>query len=238
MAKNKNKKNNNYVTEKTIKAKADREAAAHKKKVQKTLKAVLCIALIVLLIAGAVLGIGAACGMFDYYPVATHHVNITVEYGGDTHVLHVELYGNDAPETVETFVKNAKENYFDNQTFHTFLNGLFYGGNEGAEGLSYNGKDYYIKGEFSANGHENKIKHERGIISMSRGEGYDSGFGQFFIVTEDARELDGEYAAFGCVTEGMDVIDQILADLAINANGTIDKEDRPIIKSITVHASH
>ena len=234
----KTKKNSNYVTDKTIKAKADREAAARKKKIKKTLKPVLCTTLIVLLIVGAILGIGAACGMFRYHPEVTHHININVEYKGDTHVLHIELYGKDAPETVETFVKNASENYYDNQTFHTFLNGLFYGGNEGAEGLTYNGTDYYVKGEFSANGHENKIKHERGILSMSRGEAYDSGFGQFFIVTEDAPSLDGYYAAFGRVTDGMDFIDEVLAELTFDNNGRIAKEDRPIIKSITVHAAH
>ncbi len=221
----------------SIQAKAQKKADARRRKTQKLVREISIVSVSILLIVAVVIGVGAACGLFDYYPEVTHHVNVEIEGYG---TLHIELYGKDAPKTVETFVKNVQEHYFDNHTFHTFLNGLLYGGNEGAEGLTYEGREYYVKGEFAANGHQNRIKHERGVLSMSRGEGYDSGFGQFFIVTKDrAKELDGNYAAFGRVIDGgMDIIDKIIADLTPGANGMFDKDERPVIKSITVHASH
>ena len=101
-----------------------------------------------------------------------------------------------------------------------------------------NGKEITIKGEFAANGHENNISHKRGVISMARnGYSYDSGSSQFFIVHENATQLDGSYAAFGYVVEGMHVVDVVCEDSKpTDDNGTISRADQPKINSVRVEA--
>ena len=224
------KKNSNYVTEKTTKAReqmAEAEAASKKNKI---IKITVIASAAVLLAALLVLGICWLSGAFDYHPVATAHVAIEIEGYGS---LHVELYGNDAPLTVKKFTELANSGKFNGKEFHTFFGGLLYGGSTVADG-GLNG----VKGEFSENGVANRISHKRGIISLSRGEKFDTGYDQFFIVTEDSPELDGKYAAFARVTSGMDIIDKIISESEIGENGYIPFGKRPVITSISAHDAH
>ena len=228
----KKKKNRNYVTEKTVQAKTQREQARQAEKRKKTVKQTVCITLITVLIAGVILGGGALLGMFDYYPTATQHAVIEIE-GYDT-ALHVELYGNDAPKTVENFVKLVEEGHFDGMSLLSFVDGCLYAGGENADG-----GDKGIQGEFSDNGVKNRIPHKRGTLSMARGEDKDSAYDQFFIVTKKASRLNGSYAAFGAIDkDGMKIIDDILSKLQLDANGKINAASAPKIKSISLHDSH
>lgn len=226
----KKKKNSNYVTEKTEEAKASREEAAKKKSRDKIVKRVLTLGVAFIVAVAILVGGAFALGLFDYYPTATYHAAIELE---DYGTLHVELYGNDAPLAVENFVKLADQGYFDGLKLHSIKNGLLYGG-----AISADGGTKGIGGEFSSNGKENKISHRRGIISMARGEDPDSAYAQFFIVNEDNASLDGDYAAFAKITSGMDIIDRILKESSVDANGRISSSDAPVIKSITTHESH
>lgn len=227
----KKKKNSNYVTDKTIAAKEQKELEKRKKKIRKTVKTVAITILVIILIAGAVIGIGAALGMFDYTPEATAHVNITIE--GYDEALHVELYGEDAPETVKNFTDLVKSGKFTSTLMHTYKNGLLYGGGKNADG-----GDKGIKGEFEENGFENKISLTRGVIAMARGEDNNSAYDQFFIVTEDdLDDLDGKYAAFAYISGGMDVIEDIIKNAEVDDNGVI--KNPPKILSISApHAAH
>ncbi|MBR7117180.1 MAG: peptidylprolyl isomerase [Clostridia bacterium] len=224
------KKNSNYVTEKTVKAKEERREADAATRKQKMTRIIVIASVSVVLAALLIVGICWISGAFDYHPVATAHVTIEIEGYGS---LHVELYGNDAPETVKKFTSLANSGKFNGMEFHTFYEGLLYGGSTIADGGT-NG----IKGEFSENGVVNKISHKRGIISLSRGEKFNTGYDQFFIVTEDSPMLDGKYAAFGMVTSGMDVIDKIIEDSEIGENGYIPYGKRPVITSISSHEAH
>ena len=225
----KKKKNGNYQTEGMAKKQQEREQAKQKRKQQRVMKKVGIAALCVTLAVGIFIGIGAIFGMFEYQPEPTYHASILVKNYG---TLHVELYGNDAPETVEHFKKLAEEGKFNNLSFHTLLGGMLYGG------YSESGRDEGIKGEFSANGVDNRVKHKVGTISMARGEGYDSAYGQFFITLDDAdtKALDGNYAAFGRIIEGMEYIEQILQDFPPDENGNI--VNGPQILTVTLHEHH
>lgn len=142
----------------------------------------------------------------------------------------VELQPEVAPITVENFVKLAKEGFYNGLTFHRVINGFMIQGGC-PKGNGTGGPGYTIKGEFAANGVENSLKHSRGVISMARAMHPDSAGSQFFIMHQNAPHLDGQYAAFGAVTEGMDIVDQI-------ADCDTDRSDKPltpqIIKSITI----
>ena len=158
--------------------------------------------------------------------------DITVkDYG----VITVALDASAAPETVENFTDLAKSGFYDGLTFHRIMEGFMIQGGD-PEGNGTGGSGHHITGEFSANGHENPISHVRGVISMARAaRDNDSASSQFFIVQQDSTFLDGQYAAFGHVTEGMDVVDQICADAQpIDNNGTIPPEEQPVITSITI----
>ncbi len=139
-----------------------------------------------------------------------------------------------APETVKNFVKLAQDGFYDGLTFHRLIEGFMaQGGDPNADGTG--GADEEIEGEFLSNGFNNTLKHVRGTVSMARSSDPDSASSQFFIVQEDAPSLDGEYAAFGTVTSGMDVVDKILKDAEPeDGNGTIDRNEQPVIESITV----
>lgn len=217
----KKRKNANYVTDKRMAAQAKREEVLRKEQKAKKLKNVILCVSIPVAIAALVLGILLGTGAFDYRPEATHHASIAVENYG---TLHVELYGEDAPETVEHFIELAEDGYFDGKSLHTLLDGLLYGGSTEADG----GKNG-IKGEFSANGYNNKVPFNKGTVAMSRGESNDSAYGQFFILTKNNAALKGDYAAFGRVTE-LDVLDSILADY--------DVSNPPKITSVSLHAAH
>lgn len=160
-----------------------------------------------------------------------------------TAVIDVENYGkitltldaDAAPKTVANFVKLAKSGFYDGLTFHRIMEGfMMQGGNP--EGTGMGGSDETIVGEFAANGYENSISHIRGTISMARnGYDYNSASSQFFIVHKDSTFLDGQYAAFGRVTDGMDVVDKVCEDAKpTDDNGTIPASEQPVIKSITI----
>lgn len=148
---------------------------------------------------------------------------------GDT--MTGELFPEKAPKTVANFEKLANEGFYDGLTFHRVIPGFMIQGGD-PEGNGTGGPGYSIPGEFAANGHrENDIRHTRGVLSMARAAHPDSAGSQFFIMHEDAPHLDGQYAAFGKVDEGMDAVDKI-------AKTRRDYRDKPIqeqkIRSIRV----
>ncbi|MCF0106241.1 MAG: peptidylprolyl isomerase [Holdemanella sp.] len=156
---------------------------------------------------------------------------ITVKNYG---TIELELYGDKAPETVENFVELAQSGFYDGLTFHRIMAGfMIQGGDPNHNGTG--GSSKTIKGEFSSNGVENDISHRRGVISMARSNAPDSASSQFFICHADSTFLDGNYAAFGVVTSGMDVVDKIAEDAnPTDDNGTIPFEEQPVIESIKV----
>lgn len=164
-------------------------------------------------------------------PYGIHHAVITVENYGE---IHLELDGDTAPITVKNFVELAKDGFYDGLTFHRIISGfMIQGGDPKADGTG--GSENEIIGEFESNGYENNIKHERGVISMARANDPDSASSQFFIMHRTATHLDGDYAAFGKVTEGMTVVDKIASEAVVtDNNGTVPKESQPVIKSITI----
>lgn len=149
--------------------------------------------------------------------------------------IELELDADTAPITVANFVKLAEEGFYDGLTFHRIISGFMIQGGD-PEGTGMGGSDENIKGEFSANGVENSISHKRGVISMARGGySYDSASSQFFIVHQDSLFLDGQYAAFGYVTSGIEVVDQIAANTPVtDDNGTVLKSNQPIIESVKI----
>ena len=158
-------------------------------------------------------------------------VDIVVkDYG----TITLELDGTAAPITVANFVKLAEEGFYDGLTFHRIMEGfMMQGGDPKGNGTGGSGQN--IVGEFEANGVENPLSHTRGAISMARATPYDSASSQFFIVHEDSLFLDGQYAAFGYVTEGMDVVDAVCTEAQpLDNNGTIAKSEQPVITAITI----
>ncbi len=145
----------------------------------------------------------------------------------------VKLEPDMAPITVNNFVKLAESGFYDGLTFHRIKSGfVMQGGDPNADGSGGSGEK--IKGEFIANGVENTLSHTAGVISMARSQNYNSASSQFFIVHEDSTSLDGQYAVFGYVTEGMDIVDAICkAAKPIDNNGTIPKDSQPVIETIT-----
>ena len=132
---------------------------------------------------------------------------ITMENGG---VIEGELYPEKAPQSVANFIDLASHNYYDGLIFHRVIPGFMIQGGD-PEGTGMGGPGWTIKGEFAQNGVNNPIKHKRGVISMARAMDPDSAGSQFFIMHADADYLDGQYAAFGHVVSGMDVVDRIAA---------------------------
>lgn len=160
-----------------------------------------------------------------------YEAEITVkDYG----TIKVELDADTAPITVTNFVQLARDGFYDSLTFHRIIDGfMIQGGDPNGNGTG--GSDAKIKGEFSSNGVENDISHVRGVISMARSSAKDSASSQFFVVQQDSTYLDGDYAAFGHVTEGMDIVDAICADVPVeDSNGTVLAENQPVIESITI----
>ena len=133
-------------------------------------------------------------------------VTITMKDGG---VMKLELYPDVAPNTVKNFISLANSGFYDGLIFHRIIAGfMIQGGGYNADGYPVD-TDYSIKGEFASNGFKNDLKHTRGVISMARTQVRDSASSQFFIMHEDAPHLDGEYAAFGMLIEGFEVLDSI-----------------------------
>lgn len=162
------------------------------------------------------------------YASGTHHATIEVEgYGA----IKLELDADVAPVTVANFAKLACEGFYDGLTFHRIIEGFMVQGGD-PNGNGTGGSDEKIVGEFSDNGHPNSISHVRGTISMARSQAYNSASSQFFIMQADTPSLDGQYAAFGHVTEGMDVVDAMCeAARPTDNNGTIAAADQPRIAS-------
>lgn len=164
-------------------------------------------------------------------PENLHHAEITVkEYGKIT----VALDAGAAPLTVENFMKLANDGFYDGLTFHRIMDGFMIQGGD-PKGNGTGGSEETVVGEFASNGHENPISHVKGVISMARAMDPDSGSSQFFITVADSTFLDGEYAAFGFVVDGMDIADRIAKDAEpIDGNGTIPAEAQPVIESIVI----
>ena len=165
------------------------------------------------------------------YMTGKHNIKIEVEEYGD---ITLELDADTAPITVTNFIKLVNEGFYNGLTFHRIIDGfMIQGGDPNGNGTG--GSKEKIKGEFLANGVENNISHKRGVISMARSSIMDSASSQFFIVHEDSTFLDGNYAAFGHVTSGMDVVDKICDKVeVVDDNGTTLRENQPIIKKISV----
>lgn len=152
----------------------------------------------------------------------------------DYGVIKLELDADEAPITVTNFVKLVNDGFYDGLTFHRIINGfMIQGGDPKHDGTG--GSEEKIKGEFAFNGVNNKILHESGVISMARGEDYNSASSQFFIVHETSTHLDGKYAAFGHVTDGMSIVNAIAENTKVeDSNGTVLYENQPVITSIRV----
>lgn len=147
------------------------------------------------------------------------NIRITMENGK---VMELELYENIAPITVENFINLVNEHFYDGLIFHRVISGfMIQGGDPKGTGVGGSGKN--IKGEFLSNGVVNNLKHERGVISMARASNPDSASSQFFIMHEDAPHLDGNYAAFGKVIKGIEVVDEI-------ASVQTDYNDKPLVE--------
>ena len=148
----------------------------------------------------------------------------------DGSVIKAELYPEIAPNTVNNFISLVKKGFYDGIIFHRVIEGFMIQGGD-PEGVGMGGPGYSIKGEFSGNGFKNDLAHTAGILSMARSMRPDSAGSQFFIMHKEAPHLDGQYAAFGKVTEGMDVVDKI----ATTPTNYADKPVTPqVMKSVTV----
>ena len=188
----------------------------------------------VLLIAASLLCI-ASCTKKDdnTAPVEgeTNYVKLEMENGDS---MIIELYPDEAPITVRNFKKLVSRHYYDGTVFHRVIEGfMIQGGDPNGDGMG--GSDATIKGEFTANGVENPLSHVRGTISMARSSAYDSASSQFFIMHKTNTSLDGQYAAFGNVTSGIEVVDAIAQNTPVqDSNGTVAAADQPKITKISV----
>jgi peptidyl-prolyl cis-trans isomerase B (cyclophilin B) len=194
---------------------------------------------ILILVLSAVLLLTACGSKTAPEPAATpagsagqlRHAEITVkDYG----TIKLELDEGTAPITVANFVKLAKDGFYNGLTFHRIMDGFMIQGGDPL-GNGTGGSDEKIKGEFRQNGVDNPISHVKGVISMARSNQPDSASSQFFITVADATFLDGAYAAFGRVTEGMEVAEKIAKDAKpIDNNGSVKPDEQPVIESIVI----
>lgn len=236
------------IKEKHLRREEERRLALRQQKKERTLiivsivACVLAIALMIVLIAkpwdngGKVTTDGDSSvyssssasenWVFKHDTSVKHHVEISVkDYG----TIKLELDPTYAPISVDNFLTLAESGFYDGLTFHRIIDGfMIQGGDPKGDGTG--GSETKIKGEFSANGVENPLSHKRGVISMARSNAYDSASSQFFIMHKDTPSLDGQYAAFGVVTEGMEVVDAI----AEGHNGVLPYDEQPVIEKITV----
>lgn len=212
-------------------SKARRKAEQARRAKVRRQKRILAAAVLVVIAAAAAVLIWNNQKKKEEASAGDYTAEIAVkDYG----TITVELDGDAAPETVKNFVSLAESGFYDGLTFHRIIDGfMIQGGDPNGDGTG--GFEETIPGEFSANGFDNSLSHTRGTISMARSQDYDSASSQFFIMQEDTPSLDGQYAAFGHVTSGMEVVDAICQD-AVNgdANGVLPAEDQPVIESITI----
>ena len=154
---------------------------------------------------------------------------------GEMGEIKLELFENVAPVTVKNFLDLVNQKFYDGLTFHRIIKDfMIQGGDPSSDGAG--GSKETIKGEFSGNGVDNEISHVRGVISMARSNDVNSASSQFFIVHQDSPHLDGNYAAFGKVTEGIEIVDKIVESRSEygDSNGLIPKDKQPIIEYIKV----
>ena len=177
----------------------------------------------------AAAGVDAAAADNTFQKI--RHAEITVrDYG----TIKLELDEGTAPITVTNFVKLAKDGFYDGLTFHRIMDGFMIQGGD-PRGNGTGGSDEKIKGEFKQNGVDNPISHVKGVISMARSNDPDSASSQFFITVADATFLDGAYAAFGRVTEGMEIAEKIANDAKpVDNNGSVMPDEQPVIESIVI----
>ena len=158
-----------------------------------------------------------------------HYVDIQMK---DLGTIRVELDADSAPITVTNFVNLVKGGFYDGLTFHRIIEGFMMQGGD-PTGTGVGGSENTIKGEFSGNGVDNLLSHKRGAISMARSSDPDSASSQFFIVHQDSLYLDGSYAVFGYVTEGMEIVDEICESATgQDKNGVLPAKNQPVIESI------
>ena len=216
---------------------AERQKAAQQAKKQEKNKRIVKWTLIIVAVVAVIFGTIALLvslgnkGKDDSAASKVYYADIVVKDYGK---IVVELDGNAAPITVENFVKLAKSGFYDGLTFHRIIKGFMMQGGD-PDGNGKGGSGTEIKGEFNANGWMNPLSHLRGTISMARADDPNSASSQFFIVHQDSTYLDGSYAAFGKVIEGIEIVDMVCNDaVPTDDNGTIMKEDQPIIESIRI----
>ena len=188
--------------------------------------------ILTILLTCLTLALTTACNTKTKSSVNDHPVVvIKVKNYGD---ITVKLDRTQAPITVDNFMKLVNEKFYDGLTFHRIIDTfMIQGGDPKGDGTG--GSKKTIKGEFSQNGVENNISHTRGTISMARSSDYNSASSQFFIMQDDNTGLDGQYAAFGKVTKGMHVVDQMAWNTPVlDNNGTVAKDQQPVIESIRV----
>lgn len=163
------------------------------------------------------------------YSEGKHKAKIEIENYG---TIELELDADIAPISVANFAKLANEGFYNGLTFHRIIDGfMIQGGDPKGDGTG--GSEENIKGEFSANGVKNTISHVRGTISMARSNSFNSASSQFFIVHEDSTFLDGQYAGFGKVTSGIEIVDKICNDTKVeDSNGTVLKANQPTITKV------
>ena len=162
----------------------------------------------------------------------TIQATITMEDGG---TITLELFPDLAPQSVRNFVELARQGFYDGLKFHRIISGFMIQGGD-PQGDGGGGPGYSIRGEYEENGFVNELRHSRSILSMARrgNPQFDSAGSQFFIVHGDSHFLDGSYAGFGRVINGMDVVDRIAETPVIDGNGSVDEANKPIIRTITI----
>lgn len=188
----------------------------------------IAIALIVLLSLLCLFACGKDSGLLE----ESYTIEIEIEnYGVITAVLDAKT----APITVKNFIGLIESGYYNGISFHRIINGfMMQGGDPNGNGVNDEGTPT-IKGEFDYNGVKNDISHTRGTLSMARSQSYNSAASQFFIMHRDDTRLDGQYAAFGRVIDGLDIVDKICIETPVSGdNGYIAPKDRPIIKEIRI----
>lgn len=198
--------------------------------------------LVVTLLLSALLLSGCGMAKPAPAPAADVQTEVTEAIESCTAVIEIENYGSitleldgsAAPISVANFVSLAEAGFYNGLTFHRIIEGFMIQGGDPL-GNGTGGSDAKIKGEFAQNGVNNPLSHTRGAISMARSQHPDSASSQFFIVHKDSTFLDGSYAVFGYVTEGIEVVDAICADARpVDNNGSIPKDAQPVISSITI----
>ena len=212
---------------------AEARKQAQKKSKYKTL-IIACTAILLVILAAVMLAtvlsdLNKGDGATLETAVATHIAKIDIQ---DYGTITLELYGKTAPISVRNFVTLAKSGFYNGLNFHRIIDGFMMQGgapNENSPTLTP------IPGEFSTNGYVNNLLHKRGVISMARSSVLDSATSQFFIMQADKTHLDGKYAAFGMVIDGIEIVDAICADATpTDGNGSIAADQRPVILSVTV----